>query len=94
MLNLVTSKQSSRKLKFDISISYVTLTFDPRSFKPLTIEDCVAYYICAKFGEIWTIQSKVKKYFGFGAKTLFLKLLYLKNLASNSTEIGCDTGPE
>ena len=78
MSNLVTLEHSSKKLKFDISRSYVTLTFDPRSFKLFEIKDFVTYYVCAKFDKIWTIQSKVLKSFRFEAKTLFLKLQYLK----------------
>ena len=70
---------AKKKLKCDISRSCVTLAFDPRSFKLFWIKDFIICYVCAKFDEVLTVQSKVKKYFRFGAKTLFLKLQYLKN---------------
>ena len=75
MSNLVSLKPSSKKLKFEISRSSVTLTFDPKSLKLFKVKDFVINYVCVKFGEIWTIQSKVIKCFSFGAKTLFSKIV-------------------
>ena len=53
------AEQSSKKLKFEFSRLYMTLTFDPSSFRLSRNQDFIICYVCAKFGQIWTIQSKV-----------------------------------
>ena len=85
---------SSKKLKFDISRSSVTLTFDPRSLKLFKVEDFVINYVFAKFGDIWTRQSKVKKYSILGQKSIFLKLQYFKDHCINLYQTSDCTGPE
>ena len=62
MSNLVMLEQSCSKLTYDLWLSRLcmTLTFNPRSFKPFKIKDFVTFHVCCKFGKIWTIQLKVK----------------------------------
>ena len=48
MSNLVSFESSSKKLKFEISRSSVTLTFNPRTLKLFKVKDFVINYVCAK----------------------------------------------
>ena len=81
MSNLVMFEQSCSKLTCDLWLSRLcmTLTFNPRSFKPFKIRDFVTFHVYCKFGKIWTIQLKVKKYFHFWTKTHFPKTSKSKN---------------